>query len=104
VTLPMRARGRRGRLQGLAPSNYAWLRYTPRNLLLRAVVFALLAIVFLAPVRVTACLLLDLLPMRLMTFTLVNVIYGGIVNAIFGSLIIRAAMNDVASREQRAQQ
>ena len=102
VTFSMRMRGRKGVIPKLVRSGHARLASVPRALLARALIFAVIAIVLLAPCRAAVVLLLDLLPMQPMTFVLINVLYGAVINYVVGPFIVRAAMNDVVTQQTQA--
>jgi len=101
VTISMRIRGRKGIIPKLIRSGPAWLASVPRVLLARALIFAIVAIVLLAPCRAVVVQILNLLPMQPGVFVLINVLYGAVINYIVGPFIVRAAMNDVVEQQAR---
>jgi len=102
VTIAMRMRGRKGVIPKLIRSGRPWLASVPRVLLARALIFAVVAIVLLAPCRVVVVLALNVLPMRPMVFVLINILYGAVINYVVGPVIVRAAMNDVVEQQTRS--
>src|SRR5882757_7501816 len=70
----------------------SWSRFVPRNVIGRALLFVLAAMVTLLPLGVAVCDWFDLYPMTKQGFALVNVCYGALVGTVVTPFITLVAI------------
>ena len=87
----------RARFAKTPPGRYGdhgWLRYCPRNVIARTILFVLVAVVTLVPLRIAVSLILALLPMTTLSHGLLNLCHGAVIGFLFMPAIFIAALSD----------
>jgi len=100
LTLIVRARVRKGALPALdwPAEERGLMRLVPRNLPLRAIALAVLAVILLVPTGLIVVSLLGVLPMSRVDFLIFNLIYGAIVGLVMARFVVLPALADPVSR------
>jgi hypothetical protein len=93
-TLVLRQRVRRGSARSLHHDAYRWLSLIPRNLVGRALIFTLLAVVALVPLGLAVCWALHLYPLSKSQFAALNVVFGAVTAVLATPFVAVSAMTD----------
>ena len=96
LTNIVRARVRKGSLPALdwPSAERGAMRFIPRNLILRAVALALLALVLLVPAGLVVVTLIDVLPLTKVGFLMFNLIFGALVGLVMARFVVLPALAD----------
>lgn len=99
LTPVIRARVARGAVPPLAwpPVERRWYRLIPRNLALRALSLALLAILLLVPVTSAFVAFAGLLPLTKIGALIFNVVFGALVGLVMTRFVVLPALADGAA-------
>jgi hypothetical protein len=94
LTLVWRAQAKAGKGTAASVGSrvLSWSRFVPRNVIGRALLFVLAAMVTLLPLGVAVCDWFDLYPMTKQGFALVNVCYGTLVGTVVTPFITLVAI------------
>ena len=96
LTSIVRARVRKGSLPALdwPRAERGAMALIPRNLILRAVALALLALVLLVPAGLVVISLIDVLPLTKVGFLMFNLIFGAMVGLVMARFVVLPALAD----------
>jgi hypothetical protein len=92
LTMIWRKRAVKGALPRVGADVLAWSRFTPRNIVGRALFFVLLALAMLMPIGVAVCFCFGLYPMTKLSFAAFNVCYGTLIGTVVTPFVTLAAM------------
>jgi hypothetical protein len=94
LTMVWRKKAGRGTVPLVGSAVLVWSRFTPRNIVGRALFFALLALATLAPIGVAVCFLFGLYPMTKLGFAVFNVCYGAVIGTVVTPFVTLVAIGD----------
>ena len=96
LTNIVRFRVRKGALPALdwPQSERGAMAWIPKNLILRAIALALLALVLLVPAGLLVVSVIDILPLTKVGFLIFNLIYGAIVGLVMARFVVLPALAD----------
>jgi hypothetical protein len=92
LTAVWRKKAIKGKIPVLGAAVLAWSRYTPRNIVGRAVFFAFAALATLAPIGVAASVGFGLYPMTKVSFAAFNICFGALLGTVVTPFVTLAAM------------
>lgn len=94
ITLLVRGRLRKGVVNPLRRDAAGWLRFMPRNPLLRGVLLALAGLAVLLPVGLSVGALLAVTPLSRDGLALFNIVYGALIGMAVTPFILFMALTD----------
>ena len=96
LTNIVRFRVRKGALPALdwPQAERGAMAWIPKNLILRAIALALLALVLLVPAGLLVVSVIDILPLTKVGFLIFNLIYGAIVGLVMARFVVLPALAD----------
>lgn len=92
LTLLWRKNAAKGTVPRVGATVLAWSRFTPRNIVGRAMLFVFLALATLMPIGVAVCFHFGLYPMTKLSFAAVNMGYGTLIGTVVTPWVTLAAM------------
>ena len=92
LTLVWRKNAAKGTVPSVGTTVLAWSRFTPHNIVGRAMFFVFLALATLMPIGVTVCFYFGLYPMTKLSFAAVNIGYGTLIGSVVTPWVALAAM------------
>ena len=96
LTNIVRARVRKGALPALdwPKAERGAMAFIPKNLILRAIALALLAIVLLVPAGLIVVALIKILPLTRVEFLIFNLVFGALVGLVMARFVVLPALAD----------
>jgi hypothetical protein len=101
LTMVWRKRVATGVVPAVRSGALAWLKFVPRNVAGRALLFVLAAQATLMPLGVAVCMWFELYPMSKQGFAMVNVCYGAVIGSVVTPFITLAAMAERRIAERK---
>jgi len=102
LTMVWRRNAAKGAIPMVGEDILAWSRLAPRNILVRALFFVLLAMATLMPIGVAVCACLGLYPMTKLSFAAFNVCYGTLIGTVVTPFVTLAAMAELPASASEA--